>query len=129
MLVAVPLDQDIQNLALVVDRAPPIHAPPADLHDHLVQMPAAGRRSPSPTQVRGDQRAELDHPAPHRLAADLDPRWASNSSTSRMLSVKRKYSQTAIADDIRRKPVPLERDRIHAVAPAAPSFWAIAETS
>jgi hypothetical protein len=38
------LDQDIEDLALVIDGAPQIHSPSSDAHDHLVQMPPVVRR-------------------------------------------------------------------------------------
>src|SRR5512137_389043 len=41
--VATLLNKHVQDLALVVDRAPQPHALTADLHDHLTQVPAAGR--------------------------------------------------------------------------------------
>jgi hypothetical protein len=73
VLVAALLDQHVQHLALIVDRAPQPHAPPADLHHHLVQAPPTGRRAPASTQVGGEERAELDRPAADSFPADVDP--------------------------------------------------------
>lgn len=41
------------------------------------------------------------------------PRWARSSSTSRMLSVSLKYSHTSLLDHFGRKPMTLDRDRLH----------------
>ena len=37
--IAFRLDQDIQHLAILIDRAPQVHAPAANRHEHLVEMP------------------------------------------------------------------------------------------
>ncbi len=37
--IAFRLDQDIQHLAVLIDRAPQVHAPAANRHKHLVEMP------------------------------------------------------------------------------------------
>ena len=42
-LVPARLDQDIEDLALLIDSPPQIHAPAGDPHDHLIQMPAITR--------------------------------------------------------------------------------------
>ena len=38
------LDQDIENLALIIDGPPEPHLATADADEHFVQMPAAGKR-------------------------------------------------------------------------------------
>ena len=67
------LDQDIEDLALVIDGAPQIHSPSSDAHDHLVQMPPVARAGPPLPQPPRDHRAELPHPAPDRLIGDIEP--------------------------------------------------------
>jgi len=57
MLVAALLNEDVQNFALIVDRSPQIHPPPADLHDRLIQMPAARRPITASAQIGGDTSA------------------------------------------------------------------------
>ncbi len=37
--IAFRLDQDIQHLAILIDSALPVHAPAANRHEHLVEMP------------------------------------------------------------------------------------------
>lgn len=72
VFVATLLDEEIQHLALVIDSAPQIHPPATDPNNDLVQMPSARRPRPTSTNIRRDQRPELDDPAPDRLTADLD---------------------------------------------------------
>jgi hypothetical protein len=71
MLVATLLDQDVQHLALIINRTPEIHPPAADLHDHLVQMPASGWQATALAKVGRDQRPKLVWPGPNRLSADI----------------------------------------------------------
>lgn len=72
------------HLAFLIDGPPQVHPPASDLYDHLIQMPAARRPNPASTKVRRDQWAASRLTSIARLAI--------NSSTSRLLSVKRKYS-------------------------------------
>src|SRR5712671_4119028 len=42
-LVPSALNQDLQDLALMIDRAPQVHMPAGDPDDHFVEMPAITR--------------------------------------------------------------------------------------
>lgn len=54
------LDHQVQNLALIVNRAPELHLPAADPHDHLVEMPLVARSRPLAVQILCDLGAKLD---------------------------------------------------------------------
>jgi hypothetical protein len=110
VLVASILHQDVQNLVLVVDGAPQVHPPAADLHHHLVQMPSAGGRRPAPSQVRRDQRAELDYPAAHRFAADLDTALGQQLLDVTDAQREAEVQPHGISDHVRWESVTLERD-------------------
>ncbi len=73
VLAAALLNQNVEHLAFVVNGALQVHAPPADLADHFVQMPSAGRGGAPAAKIGGDERPKLVHPAADRLAADRDP--------------------------------------------------------
>src|SRR6516165_4530756 len=62
-LVPPTLNQDIEDLALVIDGAPKIHPLAGNAHDHLVQVPSAAWSRPPLPQPAGDHRSELQHPA------------------------------------------------------------------
>jgi hypothetical protein len=62
-LVAALLDQHVQNLAFIVDGAPELHAPAADLYHDLNQMSARGGRRSAAAQGRRDGKSELVGPA------------------------------------------------------------------
>ena len=67
VLVSALLDQDVQDLALIIDYALEVHAPAGDLHDHLVQVPA------EQCQVNW-QRTEAPLPLPNLGVRRLRPR-------------------------------------------------------
>jgi hypothetical protein len=69
---ATPLNEHVQNLALVVDRMPQPHALTADLHGHLIQVPATGRLGSESPQVPCEGAAEFQGLAADRLVARLD---------------------------------------------------------
>src|SRR5215472_5810298 len=48
------LNQHVENLALVIDRAPEIHPLTGDAYHHLVQMPSVARPRAPPAQLSGD---------------------------------------------------------------------------
>ena len=120
-LVAALLDQDIENLALIIDRAPKVHPFAADPHDHLVQMPAARRRRPPASEIGGDQRAKLDHPAANGLPAGLDSALGQQFLNVTNTEREPKIQPHPVADHVRREAMPFERDRIHALAPRCPT--------
>ena len=56
VLIAMPLDQHVEDLALVIDRPPQVHALPGDPDDHLVEvpwLPGMGRRRRSSRAIAG----------------------------------------------------------------------------
>ena len=67
VLVALGLDQHIQNLALGVDGALQINHPPIDFQIDFVKMPSRMRLRAALPQMRGDHRPEVVHPAAHGL--------------------------------------------------------------
>ncbi len=112
-LIPALLDKDIENLALVIDSPPEPHLPPADADVHLIQMPAAGRRLTTPTQVRRDQRAKLDNPASNLLAADFDSALGEQFLDIPNAEREAEIQPYRLADHIRREPMAFERDRLH----------------
>src|ERR1700719_4896182 len=72
--VATTLDQDLEDLALVVDGTPQIHLLARDPDDHFVEMPAIARSRTAPSQSPSDRRSEFGHPAAIALIGDVEPR-------------------------------------------------------
>ena len=110
------LDHEVQDLAFIVDRAPKIHPLSADPADHLVQVPAR-RRGPSPLlKPPGDQRAEPDRPAADRLVADVHTAGRHQFLNVTKTEAETKVQPDGMADNICRKPVTLERNRLHEIS-------------
>src|SRR5436189_4914147 len=58
-LVSSALNQDLEDHALMIDRAPQVHMPAGDPDDHFVEMPAINRSGTAASQRRGDRRSDL----------------------------------------------------------------------
>ena len=67
------LNQDVEDLAFVIDGAPEIHPLARDPDDHLVEMPSIARPRTALPQPPCDHRAEFQHPAAHALVGDVEP--------------------------------------------------------
>src|SRR6266404_3268844 len=74
--VATTLDEDLEDLALVVDSTPQIHPLAGDPHHHLVEMPAVARPRATLAQPSCDRGTEFQHPAPDRLVGDVKPSFS-----------------------------------------------------
>ena len=69
-LVPPSLDQDLQHLALIIDRPPQAHLLAGNTNHHLIEMPARAGLAPQLPQVPRDRRPELADPAPDRFVGD-----------------------------------------------------------
>lgn len=108
VLVATLLDQDVQHLPLVINRAPEVHPPARDFDHHLVQMPATGRRPAAPAQVRGDERTELVDPASNGFSADLDAPLRKQFLDVADAQGEPEIQADRMTDHVRREPMPFE---------------------
>src|SRR5258705_6623851 len=79
--VSMTLDQDLEDLAFVVDGTPQIHVLARDPDDHFVEMPAIARSRTTPPQTPSDRRSEFEHQAAQDrvhsdyLTARRPPAW------------------------------------------------------
>jgi hypothetical protein len=85
-LVSFLCDRGFQHLALVVDGAPEVAHLAIDLHlDRVETSSPVGTRphalDPLSPGLRGEHRAKLAPPEPHRLVADVDPALEEQIST------------------------------------------------
>lgn len=71
-------------------------------------MPAAGWWPTAPAQVGCDQRAELVHPAAHRLAADLHAPLRQQFLDVADAQGEPEIQPDRMTDHIRREPVPFK---------------------
>jgi hypothetical protein len=71
--VSTTLDQDLEDLAFVVDGTPQIHVPARDPDDHFVEMPTIARSGTAPPQTPSDCRSEFEHPTANALVGEVEP--------------------------------------------------------
>jgi hypothetical protein len=70
--VATTLDQDLEDLALVVDGTPRIHVLARDPDDHFVEMPAIARSRTVASQAPSDRRSEFEHPTADAFVGEVE---------------------------------------------------------
>jgi hypothetical protein len=69
--VSTTLNQDLKDLAFVVDGTPQIHVLACDPDDYFVEMPAIARPRTAPSQVPRDCRSEFEHPTANALLGEV----------------------------------------------------------
>ena len=67
------LQENVQHLAMSVDRSPEVLLLAPDAHEDLVQGPGPPHATLAPAQLGGERLAEAAHPATDGLVAELDP--------------------------------------------------------
>jgi hypothetical protein len=72
-LAALSLNQEIENLAFVIDRALKPELLACNDHGHLIEMPARGWTRASMRKSSCEQRPKLQDPSSHRLVGDIQP--------------------------------------------------------
>src|SRR4051794_15682701 len=97
------LDQDVEDLALLIDSPPQIHAPAGDPYDHLIQMPAIARMwSPLPQPSR-KERSEFQDPAPDRLVGQVEPAFGKELLDIAVAQGEAQIQPDRVLDDRRRE--------------------------
>jgi hypothetical protein len=83
------LEQDVDDVAVLVQGSPQVMTPPVNGDEQLLEMPrVAGGPTPTPEAPRVGG-AECLTPVPDGFVPDVMPRCARRSSSSLKLSVKR----------------------------------------
>src|SRR4029077_11280489 len=112
--VSTTLDQDLEDLALVVDGTPQIHVLARDPHDHFVEMPAIARSRTAPSQTSSDRRSEFEHPTANALVGDVETALGKQLFDIAIAQREAKVQPHSVLDDDRRKTMPAIGDRSHA---------------
>jgi len=112
-LIAAALDQHVEDLALMVDRSPQVHAFAGDPDDHFVEVPSAVRGGSAAAQLAGDRRAEFQNPAPHRFVGDIEPPLGQKLFDIAVAEREPQIQPYRMPDYSRRKPVPAVRELDH----------------
>src|ERR1700730_12646583 len=70
--VSTTLDQDLEDLAFVVDGTPQVHVLARDPDNHFVEMPAIARPRTAPSRAPSDRRSEFEHPTANALVGEVE---------------------------------------------------------
>jgi hypothetical protein len=89
MAISTRLQQDIDDLAVLVNGPPEVPALAADRDERFVQMPGVADGAGATPETSGVGRAERLAPAPDRLVREGDAPLGERSSTSRKLRANR----------------------------------------
>jgi hypothetical protein len=109
VLVALGLNQHIENLALGVDGAPRICHPPIDLQIDFVKTPSRVRLRAALAQLRCNHRSEMIHPAAHGFVGDRDPALGQQILDVAKAEGEPETEPVRVINDFRREPIPRSR--------------------
>src|SRR5580704_11178411 len=112
-LVPSALNQDLEDLALMIDRAPQIHMRAGDPDDHFVEMPAITWSRTAPPQSPSDRWSEFEHPAASALVGDVEPTLGKQFLNIAIAQGETKVQPDGVLDDDRWKAMPAIGDRNH----------------
>src|SRR5271166_3060386 len=114
MLIALGLDQHVEDLALGVDGAPQINHPPIDSQVDFVKMPGSMRLSAPHPQVRRKHRSEVVHPAADCLVRDHNPALSEQILDVTKAEREPQIEPNCLMYDLRREPISGIADLPHA---------------
>jgi hypothetical protein len=107
------LDEEIEDLALVVNGPPQPQPLAADGDYHFIQMPViAGLRSLA-SKVGGDHRPELDEPPADRFVGHIQAPFGEHLLDVAQTECEACIKPNRLTDDRRREAVSLEAERGH----------------
>jgi hypothetical protein len=103
--VSPPLNQDVEDLAFMIDGAAQIHPLARDPDDHLVEMPSIARPRTNLPQPPHNHRPEFQHPAAHALVGDGEPALGQQFLDIAVAQRETQVEPHSVLDDNRRKAV------------------------
>ena len=103
--VATRLDEDVDDIAVLINHTPKILPSTLDRHEDLVQVPGVSQATQSPLQPTGVFETELDAPEPDRLIRNRDA-----TPSEHLFHVSKAHAESMVepnrvADDFRRESV------------------------
>ena len=101
--VSTTLNQDLEDLALMIDGTPQTHVLARNPDDHFVEMPPIARSRTAPPQSPGDRRSEFEHPTAKALVGDVEPTLGKQFLNIAIAQGETKVQPDGVLDDDRRK--------------------------
>jgi hypothetical protein len=118
--VAPGLDQDVQHIAVLVNRPPQVADLSPDGDEHLVEVPLISRTGPATAQLVGIGLAELATPLPDRLVGHHNPAFQHHLLDLTEAEREPVIQPDTVADDLRRKAESPVRQRTDGHQPSPP---------
>src|SRR5437667_633383 len=115
-LVSSALNQDLEDLTLMIDRAPQVHMPAGDPDDHFVEIPAITRSRTAPSQSLANRRSELEPPTANALVGNVEPALGKQLLNIAIAQAEPEVQPDSMLDDDLRKAMPKIRERMHGLA-------------
>src|SRR5208283_388132 len=115
VLVALGLDQHIQNLALGVDGAPQVNHAPIDFQINLVKMPDRMRFGTALAQLRCNDRPEMIYPASDCFVRNCNPALGEQILDVTKAKREPEIEPDRLVNDLRREPISGVADFLHAL--------------
>src|SRR6202047_2118613 len=109
--VSTTLDQDLEDLAFVVDGTPQIHVLARDPDDYFVEMPTIARSRTASPQTPSDRRSEFEHPTANALVGEIEPTLGKQFLDIAIAQGETKVQPHGVLDDDRRKTMPAIGDQ------------------
>src|SRR5229473_704706 len=111
--VSTTLNQDLEDLALMIDGTPQIHVLARNPDDHFVEMPAITRARTAPPQSPSDRRSEFEHPTANALVGDVEPTLGKELLNIAIAQGETKVQPDGVLDDDRWKAMQTIGDYSH----------------
>jgi hypothetical protein len=99
------LDENIQDVAILIDRPPQVMPFAVDGQKHLIQVPLVARPGPAASELMGIRLSEFPAPLPDRLVGDDDSTGEQQLFDIAVAEAEAKVQPDAMADDLGRKPM------------------------
>jgi hypothetical protein len=115
--IALPLHQQVENLAFGVNRAPQSEPAARDRHRHLIEMPTRCWPRTSTPKFSGEQRPECQYPSPHRFVGDIQSALREQIFDVAITECETQIQPNGVPDDRRRELVAGKRDRRATILP------------
>lgn len=113
------LNDEIENLAFIINSAPQEHALAANLADHFVEVPTWRWRKLATAKVGGDLRTELHRPGADRLVTHIDAPLREHLFDIAQAEREAEVQPHRMLNDGCRETVPFEGNSRHWVLPEA----------
>ena len=103
------LNQDVEDFAILIHRAPQVDQRAVDLQEYLVEMPSIAATSAATTQAPCVRSTEFQRPQANRFVRNLDPPFQHHFLDVTKAEAEPEVQPRAVGDDFGGKSVPAVR--------------------